>query len=78
MVFLASETSFIESIANGLYKFFEAIFSFFESLSDYLSLLTTAVLDIPDYFSWLPASAVAIIGTIVAIAVLSKILGRDG
>ena len=68
----------IESIASGLYNFFEAIFEFFESLTTYFSMLTRAVLDIPSYFSWLPVSAVAVIGTIVAIAVLSKILGRDG
>lgn len=68
----------LESIATGLYNFFEAIFEFFDSLTSYFSLLTRAVIDVPSYFSWLPASAIAVIITIVAIAVLSKILGRDG
>lgn len=62
----------------------DAIGSFLDFLGDMVSdllsvvkLLGEFVLQVPDYFAWLPAEAVAIIVSIFSVVVLYKILGRD-
>lgn len=49
-----------------------------EDLVYVVTLCGQFVLKIPQFFSWLPGSVVALIVTIFAVVVIYKILGREG
>lgn len=68
----------IISIAEGLFNFFERIGAFFDNIIAYGALLTKAVTSLPSYLNWLPASAGATIALVIAVAVIAKVVGRDG
>lgn len=66
---------------NGIYEFFCNVVDFVTKIiSDLVyvvQLIGDSVLQIPSYFSWLPASVVALLVTAFSIFVIYKILGRD-
>lgn len=49
-----------------------------EDLVYVVKLCGQFVLKIPQFFSWLPGSVVALIVTIFAVVVIYKVLGREG
>lgn len=53
------------------------VVDFVEDLVYAVKLVAEWIANIPDYFSWLPASLVALLVTIFAIVAIYKILGRD-
>lgn len=69
-------------ILNGIWTFFSSVYDFvvgiFEDIVYVIRLTAHFVAKIPDYFSWLPAPALALIITIFAIVVIYKVLGREG
>lgn len=64
----------IADIITGAVDFLIGVIS---DLVYLVQLTAKAAGTIPSYFSWLPPSVVSILLTIVAIAVLYKLLGRD-
>lgn len=73
----------MQALINMLKGFFDTIASivdfivdFFQDLVYVISLLGKFVVEIPSYFSFLPASLVVMLGTIFSIVVIYMILGR--
>lgn len=52
------------------------IIDFFADLVYVIGLLGKFVLEIPQYFSWLPSSVVAVLGVCFSLVVIYMILGR--
>lgn len=69
---------FLEGIGNAITSLFEFIMDFFSDLLYVIEVVSTTVVSIPSYFSWLPTTAVAIVVTIFGVVVIYKILGREG
>lgn len=70
--------SFFEGVANVIVTVIDFVISFFQDLIYMISLLGQVVLNIPAYFSWLPAEVIALIITLISVVVIYKILGREG
>lgn len=68
----------LSSIASGISTALEFLISFFEDIFYVIKLTGEFVLEIPNYFSWLPAEVVASLVSIFAIVVIYKVLGREG
>lgn len=75
---MASIKEYIIQIGEFIGSAFDFIIDFFEDIVYVIKLTGEFVLGIPDYFSWLPAEAVALIVTIFGIVVIYKVLGREG
>lgn len=74
---------------DAIIKFFTGIGDLFVGAFEFLigicadivyiaKLTARAVAAIPSFFAWLPAPVVALLGTIFAVVVVYKILGREG
>lgn len=63
-------------------SFFTSIFTFvgnlIKDLATIAKLLAKAVASIPTYLNFFPAAFTAIVITLISIAVIYKILGREG
>lgn len=72
----------IRDILVSIGDFFKTIIDFvislFQDLVYMVKLVGETVAELPEYFSWMPASLVAIIVSIFALVVIYKILGREG
>ena len=53
------------------------IVSIFQDLANFIKMLGLFVSKVPDWFSWLPAPAVALVITLIGTVVLLRVLGRD-
>lgn len=69
---------FFKGIGDAIVAVFDFVISLFEDLIYMIKLLGQVVLNIPVYFSWLPAPVLALIVVIISIVVIYKILGREG
>lgn len=69
---------FFKGIASAITSLIDFLISFVSDVVYICELCGQFVLNIPSYFSWLPAEAVAIIVTIFAVVVIYKIAGREG
>lgn len=69
---------FFEGIAKAISTAIDFLVSTLRDLVYVIQLLGKFLLSIPSYLGWLPTSIVSIIVLIFTIAVLYKILGRDG
>lgn len=74
----------LKNIFNSVTDFFDMIGSvvdfiinFVKDLVYVIKLVGEFVLKIPDMFTWLPATVVALIVTVFGIVVIYKILGRE-
>lgn len=68
---------FLTGIGQAITSGFSLVFGLLEDLV-YLILLTGKVLlSIPTYFSWLPPQFVVLVVSILTIAVLYKVMGRE-
>lgn len=56
----------------------DLIGSIFRGMGDMARLLTQILPKIPDYFMWLPDSCLYLVVAAFSIAVVYKILGREG
>lgn len=74
---------------QGIIEFFQAISEpvvnalswltdFLADLAYVVALVTNFVIKIPSYFSWLPASCLAVIVIAFSVVVVYKIVGREG
>lgn len=75
---LSSIKDYIVSIGEFFNSIFDFVLDFFSDIAYVIKLTGEFVLGIPDYFSWLPAEAVALIVSIFGIVVIYKVLGREG
>lgn len=75
---LSSIKEYIVSIGEFFSSIFDFVLDFFSDIAYVIKLTGEFVLGIPDYFSWLPPEAVALIVSIFGIVVIYKVLGREG
>lgn len=68
----------IASLGQFASSGFDFVIGIFEDIVYMIQLTAEFVAGIPDYFSWLPAEAVALIVSIFSIVVIYKVLGREG
>lgn len=75
---MSSIIEFFKGIAVAIVAAFDFLISFFNDLVYVIKLLGKFILQIPSYFSWLPAELLLILSSIIAIVVIYKIMGREG
>lgn len=75
---MSSVIEFFKGIGEAIVVAFDFLISFFEDLVYVIKLLGKFILQIPSYFSWLPAELLIILSSIIAIVVIYKIMGREG
>lgn len=75
---MSGVVSVLQAIGNSIVSLVDFVISFFGDLIYMIQLLGKIVLQIPIYFSWLPAEILAMVVLIFATVVLYKILGREG
>lgn len=69
---------FLKGIGNAIVSVIDFVMGLFEDLVYMIKLLGQVVLNIPNYFSWLPPQILALVVLIISIVVIYKILGREG
>ena len=69
---------FFKGVGNAITSIIDFVIGFFEDLVYMIKLLGQVIVNIPSYFSWLPAEVVAILVLIIGVVVVYKILGREG
>ena len=75
---LSTIKDFFLGLADIISSLIDFVISLVEDIVYVVKLCGSFVVKIPDYFSWLPASVLALIITIFSIVVIYKILGREG
>lgn len=70
--------SFFLGITNVITSLIDFVVGLVEDLVYMVKLLTTFIAKLPQMFSWLPSSVVAILLTIFGVVVVYKIMGREG
>lgn len=68
----------VKEIGQFIANAFDFLLDLIEDIVYMIELTAKSVGKIPDYFSWLPSSIVAMIVAIFAIVVIYKVLGREG
>ena len=63
---------------NVITSLIDFVVGMVEDLVYMVKMLTTFIVKLPQMFSWLPSSVVAIIVTIFGVVVVYKIMGREG
>lgn len=69
---------FIMGIAEAIVTAFTYLIDSVKGIANVVKMLLYFTPKIPLYFTWLPAECLTILGMIFGIAVLYKILGREG
>lgn len=69
---------FLQGIIDGVTAALDFLVSFIEDIVYVVMLTGEFVLNIPNYFAWLPAPVLAIVVSIFGIVVIYKVLGREG
>lgn len=75
---LSTIKDFFLGLADVISSLIDFVISLVEDIVYVVKLCGSFVVKIPDYFTWLPASVLALIITIFSIVVIYKILGREG
>lgn len=69
---------FFEGIADFLTSVFDWFIDTIEGLAYIVKLTAHFIGKIPDYFRWLPSEFLALVALVFSVAVIYKILGREG
>ena len=69
---------FINGIVSGVTAVLDFLIGFIEDIVYVVKLTGQFVLNIPDYFAWMPAPVLATVVTIFGVVVIYKVLGREG
>lgn len=69
---------FLRGIGNAIVSVFDFIIGFFQDLIYIIQLTGKFLLQIPSYFSWLPAELLSMLVVLFGIVVIYKIMGREG
>lgn len=67
----------LKKIGDFFTSIVDFIVTLFEDIVKFIKLLGTFAAKIPDWFSWLPASVLALIVILVGVVILIRVLGRD-
>ena len=70
--------SFFNAIASGVTAAIDFLIGFIQDIVYVVKLTGEFVLNIPNYFAWLPVPVLATVVTIFGIVVIYKVLGREG
>lgn len=70
--------NFFSGIGDSIVSAFEYIIDTVSGLAYCVRLLSYFAAKIPDYFGWLPSEFVVIIGLVFSVAIVYKVLGREG
>lgn len=68
----------IQNIGTFFTSLYDFVIGIFEDIVYVIRLTAKFVAQIPEYFSWLPPEALALVVSIFAIVVIYKVLGREG
>lgn len=68
----------LTNIANFFSTLWDFIINLFEEIVYIIGILGSVIVNIPSYFTWLPASVLALIVLAIGIVVVYKIAGREG
>lgn len=68
----------VTAIGNFISSVVEFIIEFISDIYSVIKLIGTVIVKLPDYFGWLPVSAVTLILTIFGVVVIYKVTGREG
>lgn len=68
----------VKEIGQFIANAFDFLLDLISDIVYMIELTAKSVAKIPEYFSWLPGSIVAMIVGIFAIVVIYKVLGREG
>lgn len=75
----------MQDILDALYSIADALFSVLEVIGDFINdlvwtveLLGKAILNVPNYISWLPKPLIAIVMGCFSVVIIYKVLGREG
>lgn len=74
---LTTIKEFLNSIADMFLSLWDFVIDFFEDIAYVVKLVTSFVVGIPDYFSWLPVEILSLIVAIFGVAIIYKVLGRE-
>lgn len=69
---------FFETFISMFTSLFNMAISLFSDIAYVVQLTGKFVVNVPNYFGWLPSECTVIITLIFSIVVLYKILGREG
>lgn len=69
---------FFRGIGSAIVTVIQFVINLFKDLVYMIELLVTVVLNIPNYFSWLPSELITLFIVIISVVVMYKILGREG
>lgn len=69
---------FLQGIIDGVTAALDFLIGFIEDIVYVVKLTGEFVLNIPNYFAWLPAPVLATVVSIFGIVVIYKVLGREG
>lgn len=75
---LGALKDFFLGMANVITSLIDFVVGIVQDLVYMVKLLTTFIAKLPQMFSWLPSSVVAILLTIFGIVIVYKIMGREG
>ena len=78
MIVLDAIVDFFKGIGTAITSVVDFVIGLFQDLVYMIKLLGQVVLNIPKYFSWLPAEIIALVVLLISIVVIYKILGREG
>lgn len=69
---------FLQGIIDGVTAALDFLIGFIEDIVYVVKLTGEFVVNIPDYFAWLPAPVLATVVSIFGIVVIYKVTGREG
>lgn len=70
--------STLDSIGSFFTWIWDLLVSYFNELINFFSMVAVVFSNIGAYISWLPVYITGTVSTIITIAILYKILGREG
>ena len=70
--------AFLKTIVDAISTVIDFIVDFLSDILYIIELVGKTVLEIPNYFGWLPTAAVGILVTVFGVVVIYKITGREG
>lgn len=70
--------AFLQTIVDAISTAIDFVVDFLADIVYIIELTGKTLLEIPNYFGWLPTAAVGILITIFGIVVIYKITGREG
>lgn len=70
--------TFFEGIVGAITGAIDFLIGFFEDIVYIVKITGKFVLEIPNYLAWLPAPVLVIVVVVFGVAVIYKVMGREG